>query len=151
MNPEFAKCISTFFYVGYAPLVPGSLASLVGLIMAWFMRGLLAVYIPVAVLVTILGFWVCGEAEKAFGKKDPGCVVIDEVSGMLISMFMIPLTMSTMITGFFLFRAFDMFKVPPADRFEKLHGSRGIMLDDIMAGVYTNLVLQVAIRVAGVY
>ncbi len=91
-----------------------------------------------------------GQVEKLIGKKDPGCIVIDEAAGIMISVLFIPMTWPIMLTGFFLFRAFDMFKIYPANKFEDMGGAYGIMMDDVMAGVYTNIVLQVAVRVLGI-
>ena len=76
--------------------------------------------------------------------------MIDEVAGMMVSLFMLPLSWPVMLVGFFLFRAFDMFKIFPANKFEDMGGASGIMMDDIMAGIYTNIVLQVAVRVVGI-
>ena len=149
MAPQLSTFIATFFYIGYFPLAPGTLATAAGAAIAFYLRFNLPAYAFAMVTVTILGFFFAGEAEKAIGKKDPGCIVIDEVAGILISFFMLPLYWPIIVIGFFLFRAFDMFKISPADHFEKLPGGRGIMLDDIMAGVYTNIVLQIALRLAG--
>ncbi|NTV29786.1 MAG: phosphatidylglycerophosphatase A [Candidatus Omnitrophica bacterium] len=149
MSPNISKFIATFFYTGYCPVAPGTLASAIGAAIAFALRFNVAGYAFAMVTVTVLGFFFAGEAEKAIGKKDPGCIVIDEVSGIMISFFMLPLYWPIIVTGFFLFRAFDMFKIPPADLFEKMPGSRGIMLDDIMAGIYTNLILQIALRLSG--
>ena len=88
--------------------------------------------------------------EAMVGRKDPGCVVIDEVAGVLIAFFLLPPVPNVLWTAFFLFRAFDMFKIYPANRFEACKGGTGIMMDDIIAGIYTNLVMHAALRVAGV-
>ena len=149
MSPKLSKFIATFCCVGLLPVAPGTMASAVGAALAFIFRFNVAGYAFVMVTVTVLGFFFAGEAERAIGKKDPGCIVIDEVSGMMISLFMLPLYWPIIVTGFFLFRAFDMFKIPPEDRFERLGGSAGIMLDDIMAGIYTNVTLQIALRLSG--
>ncbi len=83
-------------------------------------------------------------------KKDPPCIVIDEVAGSLIAFFMLPMNWPVFWSTFFVFRAFDMFKIYPANILEKRSGSVGIMMDDIVAGIYTNLIMQIAIRLAGV-
>jgi phosphatidylglycerophosphatase A len=149
MSPKIAKLIATFLGIGYFPFAPGTLATAAGALIAFFFRFNQAGYLLVMLLVTAIGFFAAHEAEKAFGKKDPGAIVIDEVAGIMISFFMIPMYWPIIVTGFFLFRAFDMFKIPPADRFEAMDGGAGIMLDDIMAGVYTNLTLQIALRISG--
>jgi len=88
--------------------------------------------------------------EKILKKKDPGCVVIDEVAGIMIALFLLPLTPAVVITTFFLFRAFDMFKTFPVNKIEHFEGSIGVMTDDLVAGIYTNIVMQCAIRWAGI-
>ena len=150
MTPKVSKFIATFFGIGYLPVAPGTLATAAGALIAWFFRFNIAGFLLVMLLVTAIGFFAAHEAEKAFGRKDPGEIVIDEVSGIMISFFLIPMSWSVIVTGFFLFRAFDMFKVTPADKFEAMGGGAGIMLDDIMAGIYTNLTLQIALKLSGI-
>ncbi len=149
MNEKTVRLLSTFFYVGDMPVAPGTAASFVGLLLGVIFHGNVFLYLVLTVGVTWLGLLVCGPMEKVLGKKDPGCVVIDEVSGMLIAMFLLPLEPSVLITSFFLFRAFDMFKIYPANKLEDMGGSVGIMADDIMAGVYANVVMHIALRLMG--
>jgi phosphatidylglycerophosphatase A len=106
-------------------------------------------YIAVTVLVTMVGFLVSGRVEANLKKKDPSCIVIDEVAGGLIAFFLLPINFPVLITAYFLFRAFDMFKIYPVDRFESLPGSTGIMMDDLFAGLYTNIVMHLALRLSG--
>ena len=87
--------------------------------------------------------------EKQLNQKDPGILVIDEVVGVMIGLWGLPLTWPVAIIGFFLFRAFDMFKIYPINRLEALPGGWGIMLDDVLAELYTNIALHLAIRYAG--
>lgn len=149
MNPLIARFIGTFGYVGLLPVAPGTAASAVGVALAFALRHNVPAYVVAAAAITAVGFVAGGIVEKQEGKKDPGCVVIDEVSGMMISLFGIPLSWPVMIVGFFLFRAFDMFKIYPANRLEAMGGGLGIMADDIAAGIYTNITLQIALRLAG--
>lgn len=150
MSDKLVKMLSTWFYVGNLPGAPGTAASAVGALMALILSANLFLYIVVLLVVTIIGFMVSGKMEIILDRKDPGCIVIDEVSGILIALFLLPLSPVVMITAFFLFRAFDMFKIYPVNKFEQLKGSKGIMMDDLMAGVYTNIVMQFAVRWAGV-
>ena len=147
---DLAKLFSTFFYIGYFPLAPGSAASLAGVVICYALQSHAALNIMVWAIVTVLGFAFARQMEKMAGKKDPSCVVIDEVSGMMIALFMLPFTWPVVISAFFLFRAFDMFKITPANKMESLPGAAGIMLDDIVAGIYTNIVMQIAIRLTGI-
>ena len=94
-----------------------------------------------------LGVIFAGEAEKIYKRKDAKMIVIDEACGMLLTLFFVPSNMFSVILGFFLFRIFDVLKPQPAKRMEKLSGSLGIMFDDIVAAIYTNIILQIIARV----
>ncbi|MDP2938282.1 MAG: phosphatidylglycerophosphatase A, partial [Candidatus Omnitrophota bacterium] len=85
-------------------------------------------------------------AEKIFNKKDAGCIVIDEVAGMLLALIFIPYDIKLVIMAFILFRILDALKPFPLDRLQNLTGSIGIMSDDIVAGFYTNIILQIVFR-----
>ncbi len=89
----------------------------------------------------VVGSWGGNVAERHFGRSDPGQVVIDEVMGMLITLFLNPVGWLGALAGFLLFRIFDVIKPYPANRLEQLHGGIGVMADDAMAAVYANLVL----------
>ncbi len=141
-----SKLLATFFYIGLLPVAPGSFATIAGVAISYCLMGNPAAYLWVAFAVTVIGFAVSGRAETVVGKKDPTCIVIDEVAGVMIAFYMLPATPAVFWTAFFLFRAFDMFKIYPANKLEGLKGSAGIMLDDIVAGIYTNIVMQIAIR-----
>ena len=81
--------------------------------------------------------------EKLLNKKDPGCIVIDEVAGMLIALSFMPYDFKIIILGFFFFRILDTFKPYPAGRIQNWHGSAGVIGDDLVAGIYTNILLQI--------
>ena len=135
--------------MGYLPLIPGTFGSMAGVLVFYLVRCCPGLYLAVLVCVTLIGFLVCGKAEKTFGKKDPRYVVIDEVCGMLIALFLLPAyDTRVVIMGFFIFRLMDTVKPFPIDRIESAKGSYGIMGDDIVAGLYTNLILQAALRMA---
>ncbi|MBI4309657.1 MAG: phosphatidylglycerophosphatase A [Candidatus Omnitrophica bacterium] len=145
----FAKIIATFFGTGYFPAAPGTAATAAGAALAFLLKDGLVYYAAAAVIFS-LGTMASGIVEKDLKQKDPGIVVIDEVAGVLIAFMGIPMSWPVVICGFFLFRAFDMFKIYPINRLEALPGGWGIMLDDVMAGLYTNIVLSIALRWAGV-
>ena len=147
---RWVELVTTFFYVGYSPLAPGSMASALGAGLAFICHRQMFLYSGLFVVITWLGFKVSGAMEKIKETKDPGCIVIDEVSGMMIAFFLLPWRLDIFWATYFLFRAFDMFKIYPASRFEKIPGGTGVMMDDIVAGIYTNIVMQIAIRLAGV-
>ena len=140
--------IATSAYVGYAPVAPGTFGSAAGLAVFYAVRHQGSAIVEGATIVALfaIGVWAAGEAERHFGRTDPGAVVIDEVVGMLITLAFIPVNLTGAIVGFFVFRLLDIVKPWPARRFERLHGGFGIVLDDVMAGIYGNLVMWGLIR-----
>jgi phosphatidylglycerophosphatase A len=92
-------------------------------------------------VVLILGIWSAGHVERELG-KDPGAVVIDEVAGMLVTLAFLEVSLAGAVAGFLIFRLLDVIKPPPARRLEDLHGGPGIMFDDVMAGIYSNIALR---------
>ena len=93
-----------------------------------------------------IGVWVAGEAEKLLGEKDSPSIVIDEIVGYLISMAVVPTAWGFIIGGFFLFRVFDITKPWPIKQIQDIRGGAGVVMDDIVAGIYTNIVLQIVSR-----
>ena len=150
MARKLIEISSTFFYIGYMPVAPGSMASIAGGLLSIALSNFTNAYIFAIVITSLIGFCVAGSMEKIAEKKDASCIVIDEVAGVLIAFFLLPIRFDVLITAYFLFRAFDMFKIYPANKFEVLKGSVGVMTDDLVAGIYTNLIMQVAIRLAGI-
>ncbi len=142
------KTISTFFYIGYLPFIPGTFGSIAGIILFYLIKDNLLVYTLFTLLLITLGFLVAGETEKILNKKDARCIVIDEVCGMLLSLIFVPYDIKLVIIAFVLFRILDSLKPYPVGRFQDLRGSPGVMLDDIVAGLYTNIILQVVWRLA---
>lgn len=135
--------IATFLGIGYLPLVPGTFGTLSGIALFYFIRNNVPLYFLLTGIITLLGFFFTGRAERILNKKDARCIVIDEVSGILLAFLFIPYNIRFLILGFFFFRLLDTFKPYPAGRLEKLKGSAGIMADDLVAGIYTNIILQV--------
>ncbi len=128
---------------GKSPVAPGTAGTLVGVLLYLLLKGLPAVWYGIAcVLVIGIGIGAAGEAEKLLGKKDDQSIVIDEIAGYLISMIMVPSGWTFIAAGFILFRFFDIVKPWPLRQFQNLHGGLGVMLDDIGAGIYTNIFLQ---------
>jgi phosphatidylglycerophosphatase A len=143
-----ALALATALGAGFAPVAPGTFGSAVGLLAWWLLPQSVAVQALSIVVVFALGAWSGSVAERHFGKSDPGQVVLDEVLGMLITMFMNPVGWVGALIGFLLFRLADIVKPYPANRLEALHGGIGIMADDAMAGVYANLALRVVLVAA---
>lgn len=141
----FALALATVLGVGYAPFAPGTFGSAAGLVLWALLPYSIGVQAIAIVAVFVAGSWSGTLAERHFGRMDPGQVVIDEVLGMLITLFLNPVGWSGAIGGFFLFRLADIVKPYPANRLERLHGGLGVMADDAMAAVYANLVLRAAL------
>ena len=140
-----AGWIATALGAGLSPKAPGTAGSLVALLPWWFLlRGLSpGVYLAVLVAGFLLGVWACDVSDRRLGMHDQGALVWDEVIGMWITLVAAPLQWWWMIIGFALFRLFDIWKPWPvswADR--RVHGGLGVMLDDVAAGVYALIVLQ---------
>ena len=140
--------IATGFYSGYLPKAPGTWGSLVGLLLFFLLHSLsLPVYLAVTAGLFVVGSFAAGEAEKILDNRDPGVVVIDEIVGIMITMIAVPATPLTMALGFVLFRIFDIVKPFPVNFFDqKFHGGLGIMLDDVMAGIYSLIILQLLLH-----
>jgi len=137
-----AIAVATVGGVGYVPFAPGTFGSAVG-VLVWWLLGPSAIVQGIAIAtVFAVGVWSSGVCERQCGRTDPGHVVVDEVVGMLITLFLIPVGWAGAFAAFLLFRLADVVKPYPANRFESLHGGLGVMADDCMAGVYANLALR---------
>jgi phosphatidylglycerophosphatase A len=149
MRNFLLKAFATVLGVGFLPAAPGTWATAVGVVVAFYLSSNLWVYSLVCVVLLCLGIMATGIIEKEMGQKDPGILVIDELVGVMLALWGLPLIWPVAICGFFLFRAFDMFKIWPINRLEAQGGGWGIMLDDCLAAVYTNIVLRIALWGSG--
>jgi len=138
-----ATVVATGLGSGYSPFAPGTAGSLVGLVLFWPLHHL-ALWAQAAATVAVffVGVAAATHVARRVGIEDPGLVVADEVVGMWVSLLGVPLTGVTAVAGFVLFRVFDVFKPYPARDLERLPAGWGIMCDDVMAGVYANLLLR---------
>jgi len=148
MKNFWIKLAATFFYLGYMPVMPGTFGSLAGLIIFYLIKDYVPIYLTITLFLLLLGLLLTAGAQEIFQKKDPRFIVIDEVTGMLISFIFVPYDVRLLIIGFFIFRILDTLKPFPADRLHNLKGGLGVMGDDIVAGIYTNLLLQILARTA---
>ena len=145
MINRFVLLLATGFGVGYSPIAPGTLGTLLAIPVYYFLSNISS---PIYE-ITLTGFfflcvWISENAEIAFGKKDDRRIVIDEIVGFLITMLWVPKTILFVIIGFFLFRVFDILKPFPIRHLEKgFKGGFGVVLDDVVAGVYANIILQI--------
>jgi phosphatidylglycerophosphatase A len=143
-----AIVVATAGGAGYAPIAPGTAGSAVGLIIYLLTRhSPIEWQLGLFAGIVIAGTWASSRVESVFGEKDPGPVVVDEVAGQLATLLLTGAGVGAAVGGFVLFRVLDVVKPPPSDRLERLPGGYGIMADDLMAGLYGNLVMQVAMRV----
>ena len=146
---SLAVAIATLFGVGRAPLAPGTVASLVTVVVLAFVPFSRAGLIVFFVVVVVAGTWAAHRAERVIGGKDPGAIVIDEVAGMTLSVLAFPLTPEVLATGLALFRAFDVWKPAPARQSQRITGGVGVMIDDLIAGLYALLLIALARRIFG--
>jgi len=142
MIDRICKFIASLFCIGYIPVAPGTLGSFVALFFYFFVKDYPELIGPIILISFILGILTAGRAEQGFGGKDSSEIIIDEFVGMLVSLYLLPVRFGYIVWAFLLFRFFDIVKPFPVNRLEELSGGLGIMLDDIMAGVYTNLILH---------
>jgi len=140
-----AIALATAFGAGYAPIAPGTFGSAVGLVLWWLLPQSTAVQLAAIVVVFALGTWSGSVAERHFKRTDPGHVVLDEVLGMQITLLLNPVGWVGALIGFLLFRVADIIKPYPANKLEALHGGFGIMADDAMAAVYSNIALRLVL------
>jgi len=143
--------IATGMYSGKISFAPGTWGSIFALIPWYFCRNLpLAYYLPLLAALFAVGFLSAGSVEKILDKPDPGCIVIDEILGVFIALTLAPNHPAAWILGLILFRIFDILKPFPVNWFDtRMHGGIGIMMDDVMAGIYALICLQVIWLVIG--
>ena len=144
-----AFIIATAFGAGYSPVAPGTAGSLVALPILWLLRSWPTGLVAFFVIVTAAGIWAAQVVEAQIGAKDPGVIVIDEVAGMTLSVLVLPLTFPVLLTAFVLFRIFDVVKPFPAGRSQAITGGVGVMIDDLIAGLYALAVVAALRALAG--
>lgn len=134
---RLASLLATAGGAGWFPVAPGTVGSAVG-IGVYLLTQHWAWPAQAALLaaIVVVGIWAADVTARSLGREDPGPVVIDEVAGQLVTLFMTGAGLVGAIIGFFVFRILDIIKPPPARQLEALHGGVGIMADDLMAGVY---------------
>lgn len=146
-NNLFVKALASAGFAGYCPIAPGTAGSLLGLLIWWFGADL-NIWLQLSFIVTLffLGVWAATLAEKDWG-HDAGKIVIDEIMGMWVTLWLLPKSLLLYAIGFLLFRAFDIIKPLGARQSQKLPGGWGVMVDDLLAGIYANVVLQLVFRI----
>jgi phosphatidylglycerophosphatase A len=142
---RFALALATVLGVGYVPFAPGTFGSAAGLVLWWALPASASTQAAAVVILFVAGSWSGSVAEHHFGTTDPGPVVIDEVMGMLITLFLNPVGWKGALAAFLLFRIFDVIKPYPSNRLERLPGGVGVMADDAMAAAYANVALRASL------
>jgi phosphatidylglycerophosphatase A len=148
-RPLFSLAIATVFGIGYVPIAPGTFGSAAGLLLWMLLPATPAAQGAAIVALFVLGSITGNAAERYFGRTDPRQVILDEVMGMLITLFLNPVGLTGAFLGFFLFRAADVIKPYPANRLETLPGGVGVMADDAMAAIYANIALRALLAFSG--
>jgi len=150
--PLWAKLVATFFGAGLLHPGPGSWGSAATVLLWWLISGWISPYwqaaaaILLAAAAILAGIPAATHMARASGLKDPQFVVIDEVAGQLITLIAVPVSWKSMLLGFILFRGFDIVKPPPVRQLEHLPEGIGIVLDDVGAGLYALVIMQVALH-----
>lgn len=142
---RLSRFIATGFYTGYSPFAPGTVGSALALFIFWIVPGLEGTALSgLIVIVFFIGVWTATQVEKTDG-HDASIINVDEMVGMWISLLYMPAGMSWhwWIGAFFVFRGFDILKPFPVGRSQKLPAGWGVMADDVLAGIYTNLSLRI--------
>ena len=127
------------FGTGLSPVAPGTVGSLVGVLLAWLTLDMgLPLQLGVAAAISLSGIWICGESARRIGVHDHGGIVWDEIAAIYAVLLLVPATIPWWLAGFALFRLFDIWKPwPIRDLDHRLQGGLGIMLDDVVAALYT--------------
>ncbi len=144
MKRFWVQFFATTFGSGYIPLAPGTWGSLVTLAIVYaFSSFSFPLYALTTLTVILIAIPIASQAEIYFGEHDCGKITIDEVAGQMVTFLLVPKTFEYLLVGFFLFRWFDITKPKPVRYFESLPRGWGIVMDDVMAGVYAALCLVV--------
>lgn len=150
-NKKLIKNLVTCFGVGLVPKAPGTFGSLAGLVLILILGSLpWFIYFSVSLIICALGLWATNIYLDSSDNKDPKEVVIDEVVGILFSFLLVPISLTSVLVGFLLFRFFDILKPPPISFFDKkVPGATGVMADDIVAGFIVNMLFHFYILPSG--
>ena len=147
----FEKLIGSGFYTGYVPIASGTFGSLVAIVI-YIIPGFerLEIIIPAIIILFFYGLFVSSKFEKVYG-KDPSQCTVDEVVGTWIALIALPKSFLIVFTTFLIWRVLDIIKPFPARTSEKLPGGFGIMIDDVISGFYTLVIVHLFVYIFGVY
>ncbi len=141
----FNRLIATFFYSGFLPYFPGTWGSLAAAIIWWFIPEFLPGQLLLILITILLGIVTSNSYAKQVNKKDPSEVVIDEVAGMWLALLWLPKEIPYFFAAFVLFRLLDIAKPSVIDKVQNLPGGTGIMMDDILAGMVSGIIVAGAL------
>ena len=144
--------LATGFFVGTVPFAPGTFGSIIGLPLVFLLSRInLLLSVAYILLFILFAIGIASATEKILNQKDPAKIVIDEIAGIMVAFTGLPFNLKTVIAGFVIFRVFDILKPFPIRSLERrVSGGSGVVLDDVLAGVYTNLILRLAFYITGV-
>lgn len=145
----FEKFIGSGFYTGYSPVASGTVGSIAAMII-YLIPGFEQLYIilPATIIFIVYGIYVGNKFEAEYG-KDPSQCTVDEFVGTWISLIALPKTLWFIVVAFFLWRILDIIKPPPARNLERLNGGLGIMIDDVISGLYTLIIMHLVVYLLG--
>jgi phosphatidylglycerophosphatase A len=146
IKDKIALILASGFGSGYSPLAPGTAGSLLALVIWWLAPPFLWLRALLLAISLFLGVWSANHAEKKWG-HDNGKIVIDEVAGMWISLLFLPKSVLIHLIAFLLFRAMDIIKPLGARQIQKLPGGWGVVADDLLAGIYANILGQIVVMI----
>ena len=139
----FVLLSATGLGAGFSPIVPGTMGTLFAIPLYYFVSSISSpLYELTLVAFFFFSSWISNQAERYWGKKDDRRIVIDEIMGFLVTMLWIPRSPLFIVAGFLLFRFFDILKPFPIRRLERVGSGFGVVLDDVLAGVYANIILH---------
>ena len=143
--------VATGFFIGRIPVASGTFGSLIGLPLCFLLSRLNFLQSASVILIFILfAIGIASAAEKILKQKDPGQIVIDEIAGLMVALAGLPFNLKTVFAGFIVFRVFDILKPFPIRILDtSVKGGSGVVLDDVLAGIYSNLVVRLGIYIIG--
>lgn len=145
----FEKFIGSGFYTGYSPIASGTVGSIVA-VLIYLIPGFeqLFIIIPAIIIFLVYGIYLGNKFEVEYG-KDPAQCTVDEIVGTWISLLALPKTFGIIVVAFLIWRILDIIKPPPARGLEKLKGGLGIMIDDVVSGIYTLIIMHLIVYLLG--
>jgi phosphatidylglycerophosphatase A len=149
LREDAVMFLATGFYIGNIPFAPGTFGSLIGLPLCFTLAGMsLAPAVLFTLLFIFFAVYIADAAEKLLKRSDPGCIVIDEMAGMMVTLIGLPFNPITVMIGFIIFRILDILKPFPIRNLDRrIPGGLGVVADDVAAGIIANLLLRIIMQI----